>query len=216
MPLWVRITTGHTGSTPAWQAGGTRNDNSANGPYWQVNFPRPYSVNNAYLETYDACCGILTMDVRTTTDGINWTRSTIDTSYTLSAVFFVNNSRGYVCANHGPTADRTYILQTADGGASWILPTPTNGVYDDPRTLLSLYFISPDTGFAVGKFHRLLRTTNGGFTWGALPNPVRGSNHFLDVQFVNSLVGTVVGTSGTIIRTVDGGRTSVRRQRTAC
>src|SRR6185436_16247171 len=46
--------------------------NSANGPYWQVNFPRGYEVSSAYVETFDNGNDINTIDVHTTTDGINW------------------------------------------------------------------------------------------------------------------------------------------------
>ena len=46
--------------------------NSVDGPYWQVNFPTGYQVSNVFVDTLAAPYRILTMNVQTTTDGVNW------------------------------------------------------------------------------------------------------------------------------------------------
>ncbi len=112
---------------------------------------------------------------------------------------FIDESTGWVTANFGTSGDSTLILKTVNGGAQW------DTVRADSRALLAIQFVNADTGYAVGKFHYILKSTNGGLNWRPLINPVRSVNHFLGLSFVNASEGWVVGTNGNIIRTVDGG-----------
>ena len=87
---------------------------------------------------------------------------------------------------------------------NWI-PTasPQTDRYDD------IYFISPDTGWAVGTLAgngRILRTTNGGATWQTQKNI---STYMRSIEFADKNTGYAggLGQSGTTIfyKTTDGG-----------
>ena len=43
-----------------------------NTAYWQVNFPTPYEVSEVYVITHEAPYRMMSMNVQTTTDGVNW------------------------------------------------------------------------------------------------------------------------------------------------
>ena len=80
-------------------------------------------------------------------------------------------------------------------------------------TLLSVYFLDADNGWAVGESGQMVETTNGGKTWDELPSGVR--TRLWDVHFVDSNRGWAVGgtnlingtNTGTIRTTTDGGTT---------
>jgi hypothetical protein len=45
---------------------------SANGAYWQVNFPTAYQVSSIFVETHPAPYRTTSLNVQTTVDGMNW------------------------------------------------------------------------------------------------------------------------------------------------
>ena len=64
-------------------------------------------------------------------------------------------------------------------------------------------FIDGTTGTSVGASGTILRTTDGGSTWG---NQNSGTTSQLnEVVFTDANTGTAVGEGGTILRTTDGG-----------
>ena len=71
----------------------------------------------------------------------------------------------------------------------------------------SLYFTSHDTGYAVGSHHLtetgILRTTNGGTDWQAQTSGTTKILHA--VYFINSRTGFIVGDSGVVLKTTNGG-----------
>jgi photosystem II stability/assembly factor-like uncharacterized protein len=137
--------------------------------------------------------------LHTTDGGTNWAATRLDTSLTLRSVFFVNNLTGWITSIYGANSDTSAIFKTLDGGANWIQ------IAKDPRALFQIQFINPDTGWAVGRFHRLIKSTNGGFTWHPEITPFLGTQHFLALDFVDKNAGWVVGSSGTILHTTNGG-----------
>lgn len=110
-----------------------------------------------------------------------------------------------------PTASSCYVLgggsglgglwATADGGKHWV----RRKLPDFPWT--SIDFTTATTGWAVGSYGALEKTTNRGRTW------VWGSANTVydlsSVSFCNPHVGYAVGESGTVLRTTDAGRTWV-------
>jgi len=74
--------------------------------------------------------------------------------------------------------------------------------------LLSVRFVTPRTGVAVGVGGTIRRTTDGGNTWFM---PVSGTSDRLNaVAFGDSLTGVIVGLGGSALRTSDGGVTWVK------
>lgn len=162
-----------------------------------------YAVNFSDLNNGWAVGARGTM-LGTTDGGATWNaapRPATDSLLTMSSVFFLDNARGWVTANYGLSNDSTLILRTVDGGLNW------DTLRSENRALLAIQFLNADTGYAVGKFHYIIKTTNGGQTWRPLINPVRSVQHFVALRFLSTTVGYVVGTGGNIIRTLNGGNT---------
>jgi len=75
--------------------------------------------------------------------------------------------------------------------------------------IVSLSFSDEQTGWAVGEYGTILKTTNGGMDWRIIEIPWL---HFLlDVFFPTKQVGYAVGQEGQIIKTTDGGETWQRQ-----
>lgn len=76
-------------------------------------------------------------------------------------------------------------------------------------TIRGIYFTSPDTGYAVGSFGSISKTTDGGTTW--TPQTSGTSVLLRDVMFVNHQTGYVCGAdsagTGTVLKTTNGGDT---------
>lgn len=73
------------------------------------------------------------------------------------------------------------------------------------RDLFGIYFVSADTGWAVGATGEILHTQDGGSSW-TNQNNNQVINRLNDVFFTDALNGWIVGDLGTILRTVDGGQ----------
>lgn len=88
----------------------------------------------------------------------------------------------------------------ADATATW---TQTESPTD--LTLYDVAFIDEQTGWAVGRFGTVLRTINGGATWGKVPN-VPTEKIVSDVFFADKTNGWIVG-GGLLYRSTDSGET---------
>lgn len=71
------------------------------------------------------------------------------------------------------------------------------------QTLTCIRFLNGNTAWAVGWYSSILRTTNGGVNWVAVPSGT--SSSFQNTFFVNVNTGWVVGLNGTIIKTTNAG-----------
>lgn len=73
--------------------------------------------------------------------------------------------------------------------------------------LYSISFPTTDTGYAVGRFGRIIKTTDEGTSWNMLssPAPVEDASAMRCVFFWNALEGIVGSDKGVIYRTSDGG-----------
>ncbi|MDQ3021482.1 MAG: YCF48-related protein [Bacteroidota bacterium] len=79
----------------------------------------------------------------------------------------------------------------------WIQPKPTGNF------LYSVHFADQLTGYTVGTFGTIIKTTNGGINWTA-----KNSNTTQDLSevfFINTNTGIVAGKSGIILKTTDAG-----------
>lgn len=85
----------------------------------------------------------------------------------------------------------------------WSNPNPA------PHELFGIYFIDSLTGWTVGNFSTLLKTTDGGETW--FPQTVAVKSTLRKVQFVDKNNGWIVGgeettpSFGSVLLTTDGG-----------
>ncbi len=80
------------------------------------------------------------------------------------------------------------------------------------RIVENLYgskLLDEKTGFVVGAFGAIFRTTDGGATWEAQKAP--SQEYLFSVDFGSPEKGVIVGKAGTVLTTDDGGATWVKR-----
>lgn len=149
----------------------------------------------------------------TTADGgKNWQRVTVSGLEPFKDVFFVGNA-GWIVGDGG------LIVHTENGGKTWT--KQTSGV---AAALLRVCFLDEKKGFTLGADGTVLKTADGGLTWEVVPLDwlqilppdlvERGviSINLYDVFFADGLSGWIVGDYGTVLRTVDGGKSWVLSQ----
>lgn len=108
----------------------------------------------------------------------------------LFSTYFINDSTGFVGGRSGT------ILKTINSGATWTFLK--SGTY---ANLTSMYFTSPNVGYAAGG--GLIKTIDGGENWFPVTT---GSTYILNaVCFSNTNNGLVVGNYGNLFKTTDGG-----------
>jgi len=111
---------------------------------------------------------------------------------TFYSTRFVNATTGWAVGNNGT------IMKTVDGGKNW-----TTQKSNTTATLLCVYFIDQNTGWAVGS-NTIIKTVNGGDTWSVLTTSAATALN--TVYFFNATTGIFSG-YGQIFRTTDGGKT---------
>jgi photosystem II stability/assembly factor-like uncharacterized protein len=164
--------------------------------------------------------------LKTTDGGKTWTGVDAGTQAYLFSVFAV--SPQHLVA----VGDRATILQTTDGGATWSstkveaataddLPEEAAAGLDDAALIAqdpSLYdveFVDANTGWIVGEFGKILKTTDGGKTWQEQQQTLVGGEiidaldlpTFFGIDCLDANECTAVGLDGKIASTKDGGTT---------
>ena len=148
---------------------------------------------------------------RTTDGGVTWQSGSIFGG--LNCMVFADTKHGYVMGKTtawlpdprkppSPAFERT-----TNGGASWSLVLYT-GPYVT-RDIWAMTALTIDTLFAVGD-HIIAKSIDTGNTWDTLP-ALTSTEHYQGINFFDHLQGTIVGSSGIIIHTTDGGLTWSRQ-----
>jgi len=135
-----------------------------------------------------------------------WTRQPSGTMAWLRAVYFLDQSRGWVAGSNGT------LLRTTDGGATWKKLSPLT-----KDTLQDVYFADTEAGWLVATrdifklksnepASYLLKTEDGGMNW----QPVFLSSSDMNARlvrlvFANAQHGWAFGESGVVFGTRDGG-----------
>ncbi len=126
----------------------------------------------------------------------------------LRDVFFVDRDHGWV------VGDDNIILHTDTGSLAWfpqdsglkpfVVRNRIGMSADMPKDLLSVFFINPKVGWAVGGFGSIINTEDGGYTWEIQKGSTR--DNYYGVFFVDPDYGWIVGESGKILHTTTGGK----------
>lgn len=149
--------------------------------------------------TYAWAVGTGGLVIRTVDSGRTWSMGKIESSnesqriQNLLDVYFID-------AHHGWAAGDAGLLQSSDGGATWVAhPALAND------TLHSITFVGTNDGWVSGK-RSLFRTTDGGVTWerSIKLSDVVGPPYLGKVDFVDAAVGWL-DLASEISRTADGG-----------
>lgn len=172
----------------------------------------------AYIENYLWAVGILKIGMinptigfattrgivlKTTDGGLNW--SILDTASVKSGAMFLvledlacfpNNDTVYACGWYPG-----YFGRSTNGGAQW--------QHDYAFDFYNLDFINPRVGY-VGGWGNMRKTTDGGQTFvdASGGNTLLVSNIY-SLDFTDEWTGYACGTGGKIIKTMNGGVTSV-------
>jgi len=135
---------------------------------------------------------------KSTNGGLNWDWS----------VFYFQNNEGkctdiyFFDSNTGITSGAVWdgqgaISRTTNSGANWSTTLFTH-VFE------GMDFPMANTGYVAGWAGLIIYTTDSGITW--TEQTTSSSYYFSDIAFIpNTLIGVVVGTGGTMLRTNNGG-----------
>ena len=147
--------------------------------------------------------------ILTTSDGgVTWRAQRSGTREHLLGVYASSPVAAHVVGAFGT------LLSTSDGGATWrkhelswdsLIPLiiKDSGILEP--NLNSVYFVNPQTGWIVGEFGLVLKTTDGGRTW--ISQTYGGDRpQLFAVIFRDEWIGWSVGQQGTLFKTTDGGQ----------
>ena len=122
-----------------------------------------------------------------------------DQSLTLQKIDFAGQDHGWIVGGTDLT------LQTTDGGASWTqVDWSSLEYYLGP---VDVSFVSQNIGWILGGYNSqygtyVLHTENGGNTWTQQNNP---ANNLRAIHFADAQNGWMVGNSGMLINSTNGG-----------
>lgn len=146
--------------------------------------------------------------LHTTDGGKHWRAQPTGTAEHLLGSFWLDKSHGWLVGSRGTT------LRTENGGSSW-LSSPVSGDF----TFNGVWFADSARGTLVGEFGVIFQTQDGGKNWTKQKSPVEvafssgESQNLFAVLFTAPRKGFAVGIDGLIIKTVDGSRWDILRDR---
>ncbi len=139
---------------------------------------------------------------RTTDGGSGWHQVFNQSNGYIDAVHMYDPVNGIACGD--PVGGKWTVLKTTNGGASWYrIPTEPASLTSEwgwPNSLVTVG--SSHIWFGTNK-NRVMRSTDGGFTWSSGATPFL---HSSDIHFTDILTG-VTGGEASAARTTDGGAT---------
>ncbi|MCU0976329.1 MAG: YCF48-related protein [Steroidobacteraceae bacterium] len=89
-------------------------------------------------------------------EGRTWTQVQVPASANLTAVYFLDETRGWAVGHD------EVILRTTDGGKTW---ARTHFDPEAKQPLLDVWFGDPDRGLAVGAYGVIYESRDGGTSW---------------------------------------------------
>ncbi|HEY5125489.1 MAG TPA: T9SS type A sorting domain-containing protein [Ignavibacteria bacterium] len=143
----------------------------------------------------------LLLTYNTTNAGSNWTLRDSIRGFNSRAIQFINESTGYVLVY----SNNTMMFKTTNGGINWTRDTINNS------KCRGMYFINSLTGWIAGYpltgGSNISHTTNGGLNWSdQFP---QGTTTLNAIYFTDAMTGWAVGYYGVILKTTNGGVTSI-------
>src|SRR6185437_2908374 len=164
--------------------------NNGNNSYVSVCFP---TKSTGYILTEGT-----NSNYKTTDGGNTWIaqpNSVYGTGFN-STIYFTYSVIGYMASYGG-------ILKTIDGGNTWIRK-------DSSESFSSIYFSTPDTGYAAAQYGSIYKTVNAGNNWFKQLTNVGATDNY-SIFFTSTNIGYVVGINSTtnspnrVLKTTDGG-----------
>lgn len=138
---------------------------------------------------------------KTTNGGYTWVRQygIFAPHNSVSDIYFINENTGFVI-----TALFTYgnLWYTTNSGLNW------NYYNLFPFRVWSINFLNESTGYMLAEDYPnsyLAKTTNSGLNWSM--HLINSTQYFSKLFFISENTGWIVGDSGTILKTTNGGNT---------
>jgi len=157
--------------------------------------------------------------VKTSDGGTTWTKQDSGTeNYIFS---FTSLTPEHLIG----VGDRSTIVESKDGGATWTVReyeskgaggmTEEEEVVAQQPSFYDVHFLDAKTGWIVGEFGKILKTTDGGATWKEQQKSLIGGEivdalslpTFFGVDFIDAQNGAAAGLDGKIAITANGGDT---------
>ena len=137
--------------------------------------------------------------------GNTWTLQNTGTQEHLLGLYFLNKELGWAVGTMGT------ILRTQDAGKTWASQREQEDVM-----LNDVCFVDEKTGWVVGEFGTVLHTRDGGKSWVQQKPKTLFANEddiwadtilaLYGVKFIDQNRGWIVGMTGVLLRTEDGGK----------
>jgi photosystem II stability/assembly factor-like uncharacterized protein len=197
----------------AWIVGyyGTILHSSDRGKSWEVqSSPTQSSLFNVrFVSPLKGWIGGSYGTVLHTIDGgKNWRAQPVGTTEHLFAADWLEETHGWLVGSRGTT------VRTEDGGRSWSASTLPGDF-----TFSGIKFISATRGWMVGEFGVIFQTKDGGKSWVKQKSPVEvsfssgASQNLFALLFTAPTEGYAFGLDGLVLKTRDGSRWEIIRQR---
>ena len=132
--------------------------------------------------------------------GNTWTQARVPTRQLLTAVFFLDDKRGWAVGHDAQ------VLASNDGGATW------SKQFEDlsrEAPLLDVTFLDAQHGFAVGAYGALLETRDAGQHWQDVAERLDNVDqlHLNGIAVIKDAGLFIVGEQGSMFRSSDNGQT---------
>lgn len=164
----------------------------------------PLAVHSLLLDIINTGSRLVAVGARghvlLSADGVTWRQVSSPTRATLTAVDFADVRHGWAVGWN------TAIVYTDDGGETWELQ---NFQPELQKPLLDVIALGKRHALAVGAYGLIMLTRDGGRHWHRVQTPFDSKNnwHLNAVTRLRNGTLVVVGESGTIGYSVDGGET---------
>lgn len=203
----------HISGSGAWIVGyyGTILHSSDRGRTWKIQ-PSPTRRALFTVRFTDPLTGWISGSygtvLRTADGGKNWRAQPLETSEHLFASHWLDESHGWLAGTRGLT------LRTTDGGRSW-----NSFSVPGDFTFSAVEFVDRSRGWLAGEFGVIFRTSDGGRSWQKQASPIEvsfasgASQNLFALLFTRPTTGYAFGLDGVVLKTDDGTRWEIVRQR---
>ena len=171
-----------------WQV--QRELSSDNQPLFSIQFLSPWM---------GYACGAYDTFLKTTDGGKSWSLTCPGNDYSYNDLAFLDESTGYIVGEFGT------VMRTTDGGASW-QTLDLGEAYEG--TLFGITLLSRQEILVFGIAGKIMRSEDGGTRWVDV-SADQDKSLFRGAADGEKVV--LVGASGTILVSTDGGKTFVKR-----
>ncbi|MFZ5518084.1 MAG: YCF48-related protein [Candidatus Zhuqueibacterota bacterium] len=140
--------------------------------------------------------------IKTTNGGTTWTEQSSGTSNSLESIRFINSQEGWAVGSSS-YGELGTIIKTTNGGATWIKQN-SGSSHSSNAYLDDVYFVNSNTGWAVGNYGMVLKTTDGGSNWTNLSFVT--IDNLNSIFFLDASNGWAGGKWGNLLKTTTGGK----------